>query len=87
MCATTGLPVAWRVGPLGTYWHPSSRVLLDAARSVGIDLKHVIADKGDDVDPVYDEGEPGRPADHPPLRQTPVVRAGKDRPPECEHGT
>lgn len=66
---------------------PVEPMLLDAAAAVGIDVQHAIADKGYDVGPVYDECERRGVRPIIPLRQTPFVRVGKDRPPTCEHGT
>jgi hypothetical protein len=42
-------------------------------------------DMGYDLTPVYEGFEEHVPSDH-PAAETPAVKAGKQRPPVCEHG-
>ena len=60
--------------------------LLDAVKSRGFRPGVGIMDMGYELTPVY-EGFEARGC-HPviPLRETPAVKAGKHRPPTCEHG-
>ena len=60
--------------------------LLESLRERGFRAEIAVMDMGYDLGPVY-EGFEARGC-HPviPLRETPAVKAGKHRPPTCEHG-
>ncbi len=87
VCAVTGLPVAWRVETAKNSELPLVPVLLDAAAGRGFTPAVAVLDRGYDAETVYAdvEGRGMRPVI--PLRQTPAVKAGKDKPPSCDHGT
>jgi Transposase DDE domain len=86
VCANTGLPLAWR-GETAKAQESSFAVpLLNALTARGFRPGVAVMDMGYDLTPVY-EGFEQRGC-HPviPLRETPAVKAGKHRPPTCEHG-
>jgi hypothetical protein len=87
VCAETGLPLAWRVETAKAAESTFALPLLDAVKARGFRPEVAIMDMGYDMTPVY-EGCEERDC-HPvvPLRETPAVKAGKHRPPACEHGT
>jgi hypothetical protein len=87
VCAETGLPLAWRVETAKAQESTFALPLLDAVKARGVRAEVAIMDMGYDMGPVYDGCE-ARDC-HPviPLRETPAVKAGKHRPPTCEHGT
>ena len=82
----TGLPVAWQVETAKDSEIPQVPVLLDAAVEHGFTAATAILDRGYDTEALYEllEGRDIRPVI--PLRQTPAVKAGKDKPPSCDHG-
>jgi len=86
VCATTGLPLAWRVETAKASESTFAVSLLESVRERGFRAEIVIMDMGYDNSPVY-EGFEARES-HPviPLRETPAVKAGKHLPPVCEHG-
>jgi hypothetical protein len=87
VCAETGLPLAWRVETAKAQESSFAVPLLDAVKARGFRPEVGVLDMGYDLTPVY-EGLESRDC-HPviPLRETPAVKAGKHRPPTCEHGT
>ncbi len=86
VCAETGLPLAWRVETAKAAESTFALPLLDAVKARGFRPEVAVLDMGYDMGPVY-EGLESRDC-HPviPLRETPAVKAGKHRPPVCEHG-
>ncbi len=86
VCAETGLPLAWRVETAKAQESSFAVPLLDAVKSRGFRPEVAVLDMGYDHTPVY-EGFEARNC-HPviPLRETPAVKAGKHKPPVCEHG-
>jgi hypothetical protein len=87
VCAETGLPLAWQVETAKASESTFAVPLLDAVRARGFRAEVAILDMGYDHEAVYAGCEER--GCHPviPLRQTPAVKAGKHRPPTCEHGT
>jgi transposase, IS5 family len=84
--AETGLPLAWRVETAKAQESGFAVPLLDTVTARGFRPSVAVMDMGLDLGPVY-EGFEARGC-HPviPLRETPAVKAGKHRPPVCEHG-
>jgi hypothetical protein len=87
VCATTGLPLAWRVETAKDSEIPQVPVLVDIMHARNFTPGILVLDRGYDSEKVYEtvEGYGIRPVI--PLRQTPAVKAGKHKPPECDHGT
>jgi hypothetical protein len=87
VCTETGLPLAWRAETAKASESTFALPLLDAVKARGFRPEVAVLDMGYDMGPVY-EGLESRDC-HPiiPLRETPAVKAGKHRPPTCEHGT
>ena len=85
VCADTGLPLAWRVETAKAQESSFAVPLLESVRERGFRVTIAVLDMGYDHTPVY-EGFEARNC-HPviPLRETPAVKAGKHRPPVCEH--
>jgi hypothetical protein len=83
----TGLPVAWQVETAKDSEIPQVPDLLDMAGERGFAPSVAIPDRGYDTEALYTLLE-GRDV-HPviPLRQTPAVKRGEHKPPECDHGT
>ena len=79
--------MAWRVETAKASESTFALPLLDAVKARGFRPEVAILDMGYDHTLVY-EGCEERDC-HPvvPLRETPAVKAGKHRPPTCEHGT
>jgi transposase, IS5 family len=86
VCADSGLPLAWRVETAKDAESTFAVPLLESLRERGFRAEITVMDMGYDLGPVY-EGFEARNC-HPviPLRETPAVKAGKHRPPVCEHG-
>jgi hypothetical protein len=87
VCTTTGLPVAWTVRTAKDSELPEVPLLLDAAKSRGFTPDVCVLDRGYDAEIIYTEVEKRHIRPVIPLRQTPAVKAGKDKPPSCDHGT
>jgi len=87
VCARTDLPVAWQVETAGSHESNYVAPLLDAARSRGFTAETTALDMGYDNNRVYAECEDRDSRPIIPLRETPGVKRGDHRPPECEHGT
>ena len=86
VCAITGLPLAWRVETAKDAESTYAVPLLESVRERGFRAEIAVLDMGYDHEVVYSEFEARN--CHPviPLRETPAVKAGKHRPPVCEHG-
>jgi len=86
VCTATSLSVAWKVETAKDPELPVVPVLLDSVARRGFAPDVCVMDRSYDVDVIYDETESRRIRPVVPLRQTPAVKAGKDKPPACEHG-
>jgi hypothetical protein len=86
VCTTTGLPLAWQVETAKDSELPLVPVLLDAAAGRGFTPDVCVLDRGYDAEIIYTDVEKRHMRPVIPLRQTPAVKAGKDKPPSCEHG-
>jgi len=86
VCTATGLPLAWRVETAKANESTFAIPLLDAVRARGFRAEIAIMDMGYDHEAVYTGFEAHD--CHPviPLRETPAVKAGKHKPPTCDHG-
>ena len=84
--AETGLPLAWRVETAKDAESTFAVPLLESVKARGFRPEVAVMDMGYDLGPVYEGFEAH--GCHPiiPLRETPAVKAGKHRPPTCEHG-
>jgi hypothetical protein len=87
VCTVTGLPLAWQVETAKDSELPLVPVLLDAAAARGFTPDVCVLDRGYDAEIIYETVESRHMRPVVPLRQTPAVKAGKDKPPECGHGT
>jgi len=86
VCSKTDLPLAWTVETARSHETLSVAPLLDKLHTLGIDPETAALDKGYDNNRVYDACSERGIAPVIPLRQTPDVKKGKDKPPCCEHG-
>jgi IS5 family transposase len=86
VCSKTDLPLAWRVETARTHETLSVAPLLDKLNALGIDPETAALDKGYDNNRVYGDCSERGIAPVIPLRKTPDVKKGKDKPPCCEHG-
>jgi Transposase DDE domain/Transposase domain (DUF772) len=86
VCATTDLPLAWRVETARKHETLAVAPLLDKLHTLGIDPETCALDKGYDNNRVYMECSERDISPVIPLRQTPDVKRGEDAPPSCEHG-
>jgi hypothetical protein len=86
VCSKTDLPLAWTVETARDHETLSVAPLLDKLHTLGIDPETAALDKGYDNNRVYDACSERCIAPVIPLRQTPDVKKGKDKPPCCEHG-
>jgi len=86
VCTVTGLPLAWTVRTAKDSELPEVPLLLDAAKSRGFTADVCVLDRGYDAEVVYEEVESRRIRPVVPLRKTPAVKAGKHKPPSCDHG-
>jgi hypothetical protein len=86
VCTVTGLPLAWQVETAKDSEIPIVPVLVDIMHAREFTPAVLVLDRGYDSEAVYEtvEGYGMRPVI--PLRQTPAVKAGKDKPPSCGHG-
>jgi hypothetical protein len=86
VCADTGLPLAWRVETAKANESTFAVPLLESVRERGFPAEIAVMDMGYDHEVIYTECE--QRGCHPiiPLRETPAVKAGKHKPPTCEHG-
>jgi hypothetical protein len=86
VCAKTDLPLAWRIATAREHETLSVAPLLDKLHTLGINPETAALDKGYDNTRVYADCSERDIAPVIPLRQTPDVKKGKDKPPTCEHG-
>ena len=86
VCAATDLPLAWNVRTARENESLHALPLLDAARERGFAAVTCAMDKGYDHASLYAECEARDCRPVIPLRQTPDVKRGADKPPTCEHG-
>jgi Transposase DDE domain len=86
VCSKTGLPVAWQVETARDHELRFSAPLIDTARRRGAAAATAALDKGYDNNRVYAELAERGCLPLIPLRATPDVKRGKDRPPTCSHG-
>jgi DDE family transposase len=86
VCAHTELPVAWRVETARAHESSLADDLLQRVRERKFQPATVALDRGYDVKPVYAACEAAGALPIIPLRETPAVKRGEHRLPECEHG-
>lgn len=86
VCSKTDLPLAWRVETAKTNEVMTVAPLLDKLHTLGINPETCALDKGYDNTRVYGDCAERDIAPVVPLRQTPDVKRGDDKPPCCEHG-
>jgi hypothetical protein len=86
VCAETGLPLAWEVRTAKDSELPQVPVLVDIMHSRHFTPSVLVMDRGYDANDVYETVEDYGIRPVIPLRETPAVKAGKHRPPECEDG-
>ena len=86
VCTVTGLPLAWTVRTAKDSELPEVPLLLDSAKSRGFTVDVCVLDRGYDAEIVYENVESRHIRPVVPLRKTPAVKAGKDKPPSCDHG-
>jgi hypothetical protein len=86
VCSKTDLPLAWRVQTAREHETLSVAPLLDKLHTLGIDPETAALDKGYDNSRVYTDCSERAISPVIPLRKTPDVKKGKDKPPTCEHG-
>jgi len=87
VCTATGLPLAWKVETAKDSELPLVPVLLDTTIRRGFTPDVCVLDRGYDAEIIYTEVEKRHMHPVIPLRKTPSVKAGKDKPPSCDHGT
>jgi hypothetical protein len=87
VCTTTGLPLAWEVRTAKDAEVPVVPGLLDVVAARGFVPQTAALDKGYDATTVYETCEARNIRPIVPLRKTPAVKAGKNAPPSCAHGT
>jgi IS5 family transposase len=86
VCSKTDLPLAWRVETGKMNETPTVAPLLDKLHALGIDPETCALDKGYDNGTVYEACAERKVLPVIPLRKTPAVKRGEDKPPTCEHG-
>jgi len=86
VCSKTDLPLAWSVETARDHETLSVAPLLDKLHALGVDPETCALDKGYDNNRVYADCSERGIVPVIPLRQTPDVKKGKDKPPVCEHG-
>jgi Transposase DDE domain/Transposase domain (DUF772) len=86
VCTVTGLPVAWQVATAKDSELPLVGPLLDATTGRGFTPAVAVLDRGYDAETVYETVEARGMRPVIPLRKTPAVKAGKHKPPQCDHG-
>jgi hypothetical protein len=86
VCARTDLPVAWQVESARAHESSFATGLLDAAKDRGFAAETTALDMGYDTEAIHAacEARDSRPII--PLKQTPGVKRGEHRPPNCKHG-
>jgi Transposase DDE domain/Transposase domain (DUF772) len=86
VCTATDLPVAWTVETAKAHETRFVADLLDTAKRRGVMAATAALDKGYDIQRIHDECMERDCLPLIPLKQTPDVKRGEHRPPECEHG-
>jgi transposase, IS5 family len=86
VCTATDLPIAWTVETAKANETRFVADLLDTAQRRGALAATAAMDKGYDLTRVYDACAERDCLPLIPLRQTPGVKRGDHRPPECKHG-
>ena len=86
VCTSTGLPVAWSVETAKANETRFAMPLIDTARRRGMMAASAAMDKGYDQRTVYDQCMERDCQPVIPLRQTPDVKRGENKPPSCSHG-
>jgi Transposase DDE domain len=86
VCSKTELPLAWQVETARTHETKAVVPLLERLHRLGIDPETAALDKGYDNDGTHFDCRVRDIAAVIPLRQTPEVKRGEDKPPVCEHG-
>jgi hypothetical protein len=86
VCTATDLPVAWSVETARDHETRFAADLLDTAKRRGAMAATAALDKGYDIQRIHDECMERDCLPLIPLKQTPDVKRGEHRPPECEHG-
>ncbi|MGH2913947.1 MAG: transposase [Solirubrobacteraceae bacterium] len=87
VCTATDLPLAWTTETAKDAEPNFALGLLDAAMARGFGVRTAIMDKGYDGEPTHSGCMDRGVAPVIALKQTPAVKDGKHKPPECEHGT
>ncbi len=82
----TDLPLAWSVETARAHETLSVAPLLDKLHTLGVDPETCALDRGYDNNRVYADCSERGVSPVIPLRKTPDVKKGKDKPPTCEHG-
>jgi transposase len=85
VCSKTDLPLAWSAETARDHKTLSVAPLLDKLHTLGIDPETAALDKGYDNNRVYADCSERGISPVIPLRKTPDVKKGKDKPPFCEH--
>jgi IS5 family transposase len=86
VCTATDLPLAWDVEAANEPEQEQVPGLLDATLARGFTPGASVLDKGYDGQPMYDACESRGIRPVIALKETPAVKAGKHKPPACEHG-
>ena len=87
ICTRTELPVAWTVKAANEPEQGEVGGLLDTLAGRGFTPGVAVLDKGYDGQPMHDECESRGIRPVIALIETPAVKAGKHKPPACDHGT
>ncbi len=86
VCSKTELPLAWRVETARMHESRAVAPLLDKLHTLGIDPETAALDAGYDHAGIHFDCWVHGIAPVIPLRQTPEVKRGEDKPPKCKHG-
>ncbi len=86
VCTATDLPVAWTVETAKAHETRFVADLLDTAKRRGAMAATAALDKGYDIERIHTECMERDCLPLIPLKQTPDVKRGDHRPPECQHG-
>lgn len=86
VCTATGLPLTWQVETAKDGEISLVPVLVDIMHAREFAPAVLVLDRGYDTEKVYQTVECYGIRPVIPLRQTPAVKAGKHKPPSCEHG-
>lgn len=85
-CTATDLPVAWSVETAKAHETRFAADLIDTAKRRGGMAATAALDKGYDIERIHTECMERDCLPLIPLKQTPDVKRGDHRPPECQHG-